>query len=1145
MDPGSGRKDSNACKLILQSLKCGKCLIRRSDLRPVVTRGTEELPKLTYSERQSLIGALPVHHQIFCIRDEFCQDVNSSSFTPWTVVIDPGLNSTAWRMNKDQTIRLAVEKLAHFMKQHLQYIANKRCQAARAPAAFEKEILVQGFWKVDPKRTGLVSLDQFKHLWNRVLKLRFYTKETLYSAGRACKVMVPTGEALTLSTAASAALFVKFGFEKNGDLPYSVFVHSLTETPARLLGHELILNNSEKGRNGLLDEQDIAMCNRVAKVMYPKCKNGIFPPSDFDSRTALRSAFLPRAQMWLEHVYGYAGSRNLANNVFYTHNTNTETSEIVYYTGMVGIVFRKDLHDQGLPSQRFFFGHDNDIECLAIHPNRQFVATGQQKAPGSCPYVCVWDVDSLCQLQRIDHRKEERSIIAVSFSGNSNAKDPEEIGGSLLVSITSDDKHTVHIWKWMTNSDFFCQAKQIPGWFYGPEKKMPMLQQHGLFFKKSMFNFQNLMSKFLGLSSDTIDEIEHPLLEDAQFDHVLADDLAGFHFAHSPVQNSETLRLVAEFTGFNGTPAMIYGVVWNPFRLHGLKEGSEFLTYGVKHLKIWTLRSTGHWTGTPASFGPTKIQNVLSAVFVPAQQQQQESLLSSMETTILSGMADGKIGIWRKRNGSSYKLISTIQAHQPGPRSVLSNGTQVHGGIRVLKLRSDLCTVISGGSDGFVSSWNLEYTPVFSLEPLFSSEESSGPHRFKLLERAALRKKKVLPMIRALDIHPTQSTEFIAGTDGCDIWEVDSDPRVLIEGHRGDVYCCAVHPNDATVFATVSDAGRVFLWDARTRNIQITTCVGFPLRSVAFSEEEFLGASIPNWTPIGGKAHVLAVGGTQGQILILDIESLKPLMRFKQNNEGISVLKFSPPEGPGVLAVASRDMKIWLYNTRSHYQLIGCCSGHSGVIEHLDWSTESCILQSVDTSREILYWNGRSGKQITSNQRDTSWFTYTLPLGFPVMGIWPDEADGTDVNSVCRSSTGLSSNGAEKELLVASSEHRVHNDEEEEKEGYLVTADDDSFVKLFNFPVLADDAPFRCYRGHSSHVMCIRFSCDDRTVFSVGGFDRAVFQWKTCGINQDDYERDCEVLELLQHRITSQQSANKNDSTEHLQWDGSLRSSRN
>jgi microtubule-associated protein-like 5 len=43
----------------------------------------------------------------------------------------------------------------------------------------------------------------------------------------------------------------------------------------------------------------------------------------------------------------------------------------VYYAGCVGIVFCKDDMDKGLQSQRFFFGHDNDIKCLAIHPSRK------------------------------------------------------------------------------------------------------------------------------------------------------------------------------------------------------------------------------------------------------------------------------------------------------------------------------------------------------------------------------------------------------------------------------------------------------------------------------------------------------------------------------------------------------------------------------------------------------------------------------------------------------------------------------------------------------------------------------------------------------------------------------------------------------
>ncbi len=66
---------------------------------------------------------------------------------------------------------------------------------------------------------------------------------------------------------------------------------------------------------------DIAYCVGDAKIIYPKCKTGVFPPSGFDARTAERSRVLPSAHMWLEHVYGYAGHEINCTNLFYTHKT--------------------------------------------------------------------------------------------------------------------------------------------------------------------------------------------------------------------------------------------------------------------------------------------------------------------------------------------------------------------------------------------------------------------------------------------------------------------------------------------------------------------------------------------------------------------------------------------------------------------------------------------------------------------------------------------------------------------------------------------------------------------------------------------------------------------------------------------------------
>ncbi len=45
--------------------------------------------------------------------------------------------------------------------------------------------------------------------------------------------------------------------------------------------------------------------------------------------------------------------------------------------------------------------------------------------------------------------------------------------------------------------------------------------------------------------------------------------------------------------------------------------------------------------------------------------------------------------------------------------------------------------------------------------------------RYKLLAPGAvLGPTEALPMVRSLDYHPTRTNEFVAGTDGCDVWEV-------------------------------------------------------------------------------------------------------------------------------------------------------------------------------------------------------------------------------------------------------------------------------------------------------------------------------------------------------------------------------------
>lgn len=184
----------------------------------------------------------------------------------------------------------------------------------------------------------------------------------------------------------------------------------------------------------------------------------------------------------------------------------------------------------------------------------------------------------------------------------------------------------------------------------------------------------------------------------------------------------------------------------------------------------------------------------------------------------------------------------------------------------------------------------------------------------------------------------------------------------------------------------------------------------------------------------------------------------------------ISDLKFSPNQK--YLAVAAHDSKTYIYMLP---KLERKCilKASTSTVTHLDWSLDSESIHTNDKSYEILYYTVENGQQVqggASGYRDEMWATWTLPLGWPVQGIWPPGADGSDINAVCRS-------------------NQPHPD------GYhlVASADDFSKVKVFRYPSV-DESKAVEGRGHSSHVTQVKFSKDDAYLFSLGGNDTSVFQ---------------------------------------------------
>ena len=507
-------------------------------------------------------------------------------------------------------------------------------------------------------------------------------------------------------------------------------------------------------------------------------------------------------------------------------------------------------------------------------------------------------------------------------------------------------------------------------------------------------------------------------------------------------------RLLSVRKGKNGVPPQVYGAVWSKM------DDSVFMTYGVHHVAFWKLIGSSRPHGDEVQmigpqtgdFNRQGVASVLSAVFLSPRR-------------VATGIEDGSILIWAKKEMArnegppGFRCLKRIPAHKAGPVVIRPDGAKTHNGVRALLVLRCGTKMVSGGADGVVIVWALDVSTHEPVEQL---------RRFSLYEED----ESVPPAVRALDSAP-DSDAFIAGTNRCDIWEVDESPTAIIDGHQGEVRALAAHPKVSSLFVTASMAGRVYVWDSKLR----------ALVDVKRFKDASLKPTSLDFSPLG---DMLAVGFAGGGLKILAFPSLDELFWTRTFTSAIDVVKFSPDGS--LLAAGSHDAAVDIFDVSKGGTRVSRCKGHSSTVTHIDWSNEGAFIMTNSMSYEILYFDAKHGRQVLRNMNDIDWHSWTCTLGFPVMGIWPEDSDGTDVNAVSRS----------RSLT------------------HLVSADDFGRVNLFNYPVIVSQAPCRSYRGHSSHVMNITFTANDKRVVSVGGKDRAVFQWRTRMLREDEMPKKTE-----------------------------------
>uniref|UniRef100_A0A4W5QIN8 EMAP like 2 n=1 Tax=Hucho hucho TaxID=62062 RepID=A0A4W5QIN8_9TELE len=380
----------------------------------------------------------------------------------------------------------------------------------------------------------------------------------------------------------------------------------------------------------------------------------------------------------------------------------------------------------------------------------------------------------------------------------------------------------------------------------------------------------------------------------------------------------------------------------------------------------------------------------------------------------ITGDSSGNIYVWSTSNippGGGNRISQVVaRAHEGGIFSlcVLKDGTLVSG----------------GGKDRRMVLWDHDYHKQSEMEV----PEAFGP-------------------VRA--VTEGKQGELLVGTTKNTIL-TGSFPETLnpiVQGHTDELWGLDIHPS-MEQFVTCGQDKQVHLWDTNSHQPLWSKTIEDPGRSAGFH-------------PSGA---VLAVGTMTGRWLVLDTDTQDLVYMHTDGNEIISNVKYSPDGN--FLAVGSHDNFVYIYAVTENgkkYSRVGKCTGHSSFVTHLDWSVDSQYIVTNSGDYEILFCESLFMDLV----RNVEWATSTCVLGFSVFGVWPDGADGTDINAVCRS----------------------HDS------SLLASADDFGKVHLFSNPCSQQRAPSHTYSGHSSHVTNVAFLHDDSHLISTGGKDTSILQW--------------------------------------------------
>lgn len=141
----------------------------------------------------------------------------------------------------------------------------------------------------------------------------------------------------------------------------------------------------------------------------------------------------PEIRLKLDWVHGYRG-RDCRSNIHFL-----PTGECAYFVASIVVLYNRQEK-----TQRHYLGHTESVRCMAVHPNKLIIASGQSAIANrrdKRPIVRIWNAVSLATLRVIGFNEDfDCSICCLAFSRHDQ--------GATLAVVDESADHTITILDW-------------------------------------------------------------------------------------------------------------------------------------------------------------------------------------------------------------------------------------------------------------------------------------------------------------------------------------------------------------------------------------------------------------------------------------------------------------------------------------------------------------------------------------------------------------------------------------------------------------------------------------------------------------------------------------------------------------------------